>query len=195
MVEATHRASTVERILDAAEACFAERGYAGTSISEVCSRSGLPVGSIYHHFGNKEGLLVAVVDRGGEAIARELADAESEPNIPAYFERAGKALWRQMPAMRINVMLGLIDLPESMSEKLAERRRAAVETIASVLQVHCERAGADNAEQLARDLAGLTLALSLGAVAQEKLEPGRYFETLRYAARVVESAVAAAARK
>lgn len=192
MVEVTHRAGTVERILDAAEACFAERGYAGTSITEVCTRSGLPVGSVYHHFGNKEGLLVAVVDRGGDAIARDLADAESEPSIPAYFERAAKALWQQMPAMRINAMLGLTELPESMAEKLAERRRAAVQTIASVLQVHCQRAGVDDSEQLARDLASLTVALTFGAVAREKLEPGQYFETLRYAAGVVESAVAAA---
>ena len=57
------------KIVDAAAALMAERGFAGTSISAVSRRSGLPSGSIYWHFDSKEDLLAAVVE-GGAALVR-----------------------------------------------------------------------------------------------------------------------------
>ena len=47
-------------ILEAALACFAEIGYGATSIDHIRQRSGASVGSIYHHFGNKEGIATAL---------------------------------------------------------------------------------------------------------------------------------------
>jgi AcrR family transcriptional regulator len=49
-----------EAILEAALACFVEDGVAGAPIEEVCARAGASVGSVYHHFGGKEGLAGAV---------------------------------------------------------------------------------------------------------------------------------------
>jgi AcrR family transcriptional regulator len=43
-------------ILAAALECFAERGFAATTVEEIRQRSGASIGSIYHHFGGKEGL-------------------------------------------------------------------------------------------------------------------------------------------
>lgn len=43
-------------ILDAALGCFAQHGYEATSIGQLCEASGASVGSIYHHFGNKQGV-------------------------------------------------------------------------------------------------------------------------------------------
>jgi AcrR family transcriptional regulator len=47
-------------ILDAALRGFAEKGLAGTTVEEVRRRSGASVGSIYHHFGDKEGIAAAL---------------------------------------------------------------------------------------------------------------------------------------
>jgi AcrR family transcriptional regulator len=47
-------------ILDAARACFAEHGYAATTIELIAARSGASNGSIYHHFGSKDGILAAL---------------------------------------------------------------------------------------------------------------------------------------
>ncbi|MBA3262977.1 MAG: TetR/AcrR family transcriptional regulator [Thermoleophilaceae bacterium] len=47
-------------ILDAALSGFAEKGLAGTTVEEVRRRSGASVGSIYHHFGDKEGIAAAL---------------------------------------------------------------------------------------------------------------------------------------
>jgi AcrR family transcriptional regulator len=51
---------TCEKVLDAALACFAELGYGATRIADIHQRSGVSVGSIYHHFGNKEGIAAAL---------------------------------------------------------------------------------------------------------------------------------------
>jgi AcrR family transcriptional regulator len=49
-----------EAILEAARACFEEHGYAATTIELIAARSGSSNGSIYHHFGSKDGILAAL---------------------------------------------------------------------------------------------------------------------------------------
>src|SRR3954452_3634399 len=45
-----------DQILSAALGAFGEKGFAATTIEDVRARSGASTGSIYHHFGDKEGL-------------------------------------------------------------------------------------------------------------------------------------------
>jgi AcrR family transcriptional regulator len=49
-----------EAILEAARSCFEEHGYAATTIEMIAARSGASNGSIYHHFGSKDGILAAL---------------------------------------------------------------------------------------------------------------------------------------
>jgi AcrR family transcriptional regulator len=53
-----------EEILAAALAAFTERGFAAATIEDVRARSGASTGSIYHHFGGKEGLAAAIYVEG-----------------------------------------------------------------------------------------------------------------------------------
>ncbi|MDY0007304.1 MAG: TetR family transcriptional regulator [Spongiibacteraceae bacterium] len=55
--------STAEKILDAAEDLFAEKGYAATSLGDVADRVGIRSPSLYNHFKNKEALYNAVFQR------------------------------------------------------------------------------------------------------------------------------------
>jgi AcrR family transcriptional regulator len=55
---------TAERILDAAEELFAERGYVGATLRDVAAQVGLRNPSLYNHFPNKESLYAAVLERG-----------------------------------------------------------------------------------------------------------------------------------
>ncbi|MCA9511410.1 MAG: TetR family transcriptional regulator [Myxococcales bacterium] len=66
-------ASARDRLLDAAEALFAERGYAGTSMRAVTQAAGLSVSAANYHFGSKPELLRAV-------CARALAPLEAARN-------------------------------------------------------------------------------------------------------------------
>src|SRR5437763_3506934 len=53
---------TRTRLLDAALAVLAERGYAGTTTGEVAKRAGVSRGAQLHHFPTKAELLAAAVD-------------------------------------------------------------------------------------------------------------------------------------
>lgn len=47
-------------LLDAALDVFTERGYTNASVTEIAARSGIPVGSLFHHYGGKRGLYLAL---------------------------------------------------------------------------------------------------------------------------------------
>src|SRR5215469_10319082 len=51
---------TQRALLDAARDVFAEQGFANASIADVVERAGSSVGSLYHHFGGKSELFVAL---------------------------------------------------------------------------------------------------------------------------------------
>ncbi len=54
---------TCERLLDAAEALFAERGFEGASLREITSRARTNLAAANYHFRSKEALLDAVLER------------------------------------------------------------------------------------------------------------------------------------
>jgi AcrR family transcriptional regulator len=77
-----------QEILDAALRGFAEKGLAGTTVEEVRKRSGASVGSIYHHFGDKEGIAAAlfvatVRDYQGGLLAVLAAGDDAERTVQA----------------------------------------------------------------------------------------------------------------
>jgi AcrR family transcriptional regulator len=67
---------TRELILDAAEVCFAERGYEGTAMRELAMQVGLTPGALYNHFANKKALYEAVLGRGVQPIVDVLEGLE-----------------------------------------------------------------------------------------------------------------------
>src|SRR2546423_11971094 len=80
----TTRARTEVRrraILDAALHLFASRGLRATSVEDICSASGASNGSLYHHFGSKEGIAIALYASAIEGYqggaAEVLRNAES----------------------------------------------------------------------------------------------------------------------
>lgn len=52
-----------ERILEAAIDVVGEQGFRSTTVDSVCRRAGVPKTSIYWHFGNKDGLFAALIER------------------------------------------------------------------------------------------------------------------------------------
>jgi AcrR family transcriptional regulator len=76
---------TAERILDAAEALFAERGYAGATLRDVAARVGLRNPSLYNHFASKEALYRAVLERGIGPVLETL-NQFLEPGAATYLD-------------------------------------------------------------------------------------------------------------
>ena len=68
---------TRAKLIAAARKAFAEKGYAGTSMDDLTAAAGLTRGALYHNFGDKRGLLAAVVEQvDGEMAAAATAKAE-----------------------------------------------------------------------------------------------------------------------
>ncbi|WP_193074152.1 TetR/AcrR family transcriptional regulator [Pseudomonas sp. FME51] len=57
------QSETVERILDAAEQLFAEKGFAETSLRLITSKAGVNLAAVNYHFGSKKSLIQAVFTR------------------------------------------------------------------------------------------------------------------------------------
>ena len=72
---------TVEKILDAAERLFAEKGYARTTLQDVIDATGLSKGAVYHHFTSKEEIAAKVGDRIGAQVTGELARIRDDETL------------------------------------------------------------------------------------------------------------------
>lgn len=68
------RSSRKQEILQAALACFTEFGVEATTIEMIRDRSGASIGSLYHHFGNKERIIGALYLAGTAEYAALLAE-------------------------------------------------------------------------------------------------------------------------
>lgn len=61
-------------ILAAAMELFAERGFDSVPLSVIAERAGVSKGNIFHHYGSKDGLYLAVMNQASGNTARLLAD-------------------------------------------------------------------------------------------------------------------------
>ncbi len=80
-------ASTPQRLLDAAERLFGERGYEGTSLRTVTETARTNIAAVNYHFRSKEGLLQAVVARAMVPVNTErdqrLTALHAQPSEPS----------------------------------------------------------------------------------------------------------------
>jgi AcrR family transcriptional regulator len=65
--------STVSRILDTAEALFAEKGFAETSLRTITAKAEVNLAAVNYHFGSKKALIQAVFARFLTPFSRELS--------------------------------------------------------------------------------------------------------------------------
>lgn len=70
---AVDRSSPRDQVLDAALELFVEHGYFGTSVHDIVRASQVSIGSIYHHFGDKEGVARALYQAQAERMEGAIA--------------------------------------------------------------------------------------------------------------------------
>jgi AcrR family transcriptional regulator len=73
-VDEEQRAARRSALLDAAETCFAGRGYDATRTADICAAAGMSAGNLFHYFPTKHDVLLAVVDRDAERTATEVSE-------------------------------------------------------------------------------------------------------------------------
>lgn len=74
--------ATRTRLLDAAEREFARHGYAGARLKAIAATSGVQITLVHHHFGDKDGLYRAVLQRLlTPAQAQSWALLQTQPDL------------------------------------------------------------------------------------------------------------------
>jgi AcrR family transcriptional regulator len=168
------QAGSRDRILDAAERLVGERGYTAASISLISKASGLPASSIYWHFGSKEGLLAAVVERG----ARRWLPAQSRwlssgGDLPVLLHDIGRAVAEHPDFVRVLMMLMLDRRDGVPAARQAMRAvwRDVEGRMRRILATHFGLGSSRRDAELAERLARFVMAFVDGALIDSQIDP------------------------
>ncbi len=151
---------TRARLLAAARRAFAEQGYAHSSMDEFTAAAGLTRGALYHHFGSKEKLLLAVIDQLEAEVGLRLhamAAAAATPwqalrrRCQAYLELALDPELRRIILQDARAIFG--DVPQA-------HQRIGIAALESALQALIDDGVARPAH------AGVTARMLYGAVTE-----------------------------
>lgn len=72
VIKLTDNKKTPQKLLDVALDLFATNGFKGTSIRDIARETGMTISGIYYYFGNKEGLLYAILEKSANDIVNNL---------------------------------------------------------------------------------------------------------------------------
>jgi AcrR family transcriptional regulator len=93
-------------LLEAAAELFAEAGFEGTSVRQICERAGLAKGTFYWNFDSKQALFLALVDERIERPIRAAIEALGRGSAQRDMsEEANRRLVEAMQADRLAVVL------------------------------------------------------------------------------------------
>lgn len=116
-----------EQILLAALQCFLEKGYHGTSVRDIATRSDLSVPGLYHHFSSKMALLEELMNDTMDDLVADVAGAldRARPDPVTRFEAVVESHVRFHCERQEESFLGnseLRSLPHEARERLVEKR-------------------------------------------------------------------------
>lgn len=162
-----------ELILDSTERLMSSRGYAATSISDIRTACGLPASSIYWHFGSKEGVLAAVMERGAARFFAAIPQRGAAVGVQDQFARTARLLAQHPDFLRLFYLLSLERSDDPAVGTLVRRVRDTAitgfrEAIAALLPDDTPQAKAD---RIVDELTALAVATSDGVFIADHLEP------------------------
>ncbi|MCK5375473.1 MAG: TetR/AcrR family transcriptional regulator [Acidobacteria bacterium] len=130
---------TRERLLLAASRLFAEHGYRGASVRDICNHAGANPGAVSYHFGGKRQLYRAVLRRAAAGLAEmaappteEDAEGSEAPGMLASIRRVFARMEEDDTASRL-LLRDLADGGTVAVESLTPPLRAAFDSLATAL--------------------------------------------------------------
>jgi len=159
-----------ERLIEAARQLFAAAGYDATSVRDITSRAKTNLGAITYHFGSKEALYHAVIERFAVPIADRIATISTEPGPPlerlamcvrAFLEH----IWShpEMPRLIVREMATDHPLPEPVARVIRRNIESFRRIVGEGQADGSIRPGEPNL--LALSVVGLPLFLALASKA------------------------------
>ncbi|GED66351.1 TetR family transcriptional regulator [Brevibacillus reuszeri] len=73
---------TISKLTEVARDFFTTYGYADAAMEDLVKKAGLTRGALYHHFGNKEGLFMAILDLVQKEIAERVETEAGKSSDP-----------------------------------------------------------------------------------------------------------------
>lgn len=157
-----------ELVLDAAERVMAEHGFEAATVARVVEEAGIPMSSVYHYFGSKEGILLAVMERGADRFFGDLPAFEPIPGpdperLARLIATSARTLERHPSFLRLLIVFAV--------QPPATARHEIEPVVARVRELALERLrreiaiafGDDPLDQTTAFLAHLALSLFDGA--------------------------------
>jgi AcrR family transcriptional regulator len=165
-----------ELVLDAAEHLMAEKGYGAATVAALVEEAGIPPSSVYHYFDSKEGVLLAVMERGAERFFEALPDFVSRrgsqtEHLHALVEAVAATLERNPNFLRILVVMATQPVNADGGEvhRVVDRvREMALERLRDQMRIIF---GVDRNGEEADHLARFALAVFDGAFVAEQSNP------------------------
>lgn len=184
------RSETRRRLLDAAAAVFATRGVDGASVDAIADAADRTSGSVYAHFGSKDGLLVELLDEWkAQTEVVITADLLAARTLDAQLG----ALWRNIvdpptPEARSWVALehelwrwATRPGNEAARQRLADRYAGVWKSVADAVR-GWQIAGAIDPDRSPEDLAPQVVGLVVGLEMQHRIAPGAVTQDMVVAA-------------
>jgi AcrR family transcriptional regulator len=165
-----------ETVLDAAERLIAAQGYEAATVAGLVKEAGIPASSIYHYFGSKEGVLLAVMERGAEQFFAELPVPDrrvgsQREHLEALVRAVAATLDRNPDFLRILVVMAAqpAHVGEGQVHRVVERvRELALQRLREQMRFVF---GLDLADGAADHLARFWLAAFDGAFVAHQSQP------------------------
>jgi len=162
-----------QRILNAATELFSQRGFSAAGVDELAARSGIAKTAIYYHFGSKEGLLAAVLERAATVWIEGIrATAQQAGNPLERLDRslAGmRTLLEERPWILKLIQLLALEVGEHKPEVRASIHSIILKARTAIVDGLREAVGLDGLD--AEAIAGVLLALYDGIAFGRLVDP------------------------
>jgi AcrR family transcriptional regulator len=131
-----------ERILDAADAAFAEHGYDAATTEAIAARAGTSIGSVYQFFPNKKALFdslcIRYMERAGGLFEKLLGEGVADLPWPELLDRVIDAFWKfhlDVPGFRAiwshhNISVEMLEASDTVNRAIAMRSEEIIAAFA-----------------------------------------------------------------
>ncbi|MBI4526314.1 MAG: CerR family C-terminal domain-containing protein [Deltaproteobacteria bacterium] len=135
--------TTAKRLLEAAGEIFAEYGYRAATVRQICEKAGANVAAVNYHFGDKEGLYMAVLRFVPDAHTEKYPlhgglnpDATAEQKLRAYVQSLlGRIFDEGRPGWHTKIIAREMNEPtRSLDTLLEEFARPLHQELASIVR-------------------------------------------------------------
>ncbi|MDZ7836784.1 MAG: TetR/AcrR family transcriptional regulator [Actinomycetota bacterium] len=76
MTQEQRRMDTRSSIISAAAEVFSDKGFNESGVEDICNQAGISKGAFYHHFKSKQQLMLILMDKWIEEVARQIGPIE-----------------------------------------------------------------------------------------------------------------------